>query len=88
MTQPQLPNQAGRTASLQLSLRVQPSKIIIISLTPPTALLLHRATAHRPQGSCGTEVPEDWQKGASGFLLFREQTEEGEQAVVLELVAE
>lgn len=45
------PKPGRKNASLLLSLRAKPSKIIIILLAPPTALLLLRATAHRPEGS-------------------------------------
>ena len=46
LTQTQLPNWAGRTASLLFRLRFKPSKSIIIRLAPPTALLLLGATHH------------------------------------------
>lgn len=75
LTQTQLPNRAGRAASLLLSLRFKPSKIIIIWLAPPTALLLHGATAH------GLGAPEErgrlrvGRRGASGVLLVREGEE-------------
>lgn len=74
LTQTQLPNPAGRTASLLLSLRFKPSKIIIIWLAPPTALLLHGATAHGLGGSRGEEAAEGWQKrGLRGSLREGEE---------------
>ena len=73
LTQTQLPNRAGRTASLLLRLRFKSSKIIIIPLAPPTALLLHGAAAHGPG------APEERGRlaegGASGLLLVREREE-------------
>lgn len=53
LTQTQLSNAAGRTASLLLSQRLRPSKIIIIPLALPMALLLQGATDH------GLEAPEE-----------------------------
>ena len=70
LTQTQLPNRAGRTASLLLRLRFKSSKIIIIPLAPPTDLLLHGATAQGLGGSGGEGAVGGWQKrgGLKGSL--------------------
>lgn len=74
LTPTQLPNPAGKTASLLLCLRFKPSKIIISPLTPPIALLL-RATAHawglrKRGGAWGLAEGR-----AKGVLLVRELEE-------------
>lgn len=73
LTQTQLPNRAGRTASLLLRLKFKSSKIIIIPLAPPTDLLLHGATAQGLGGlqrrGGGWGLAEE--RGASRVLLGR-----------------
>lgn len=78
LTQTPLPEPAGRTASLPLSLRAKPSKTIIIPHTPPTALLVLGTMAHKPGGSQSKGVAGGWaeigphRNGASGVLLVTE----------------
>ena len=69
LTQTQLPNRAGRTASPLLRLRFNSPKIIIIPLAPPTDLPLHGATAQGLGGSGGEGAVGGWQKrgGPQGF---------------------